>query len=104
MEKGTKKRLGREFWCKTIKNHAQSGQSIPVFCRENGLTQASFYQWRKRLSEGSNTSDRIFTAIEVVKPSRKSMEVVLPGGLVLRFDELVPVDYLRQISAAYVEF
>ena len=51
-------RRGAAQWRALIEQHASSGLSIAAFCREHGLSQASFYQWRRRLvsSEPAETS------------------------------------------------
>lgn len=68
-----------------------------------GLEQATFYAWRKRLGGKDNPVEGVvFTPITVKASILVGSEVVLPGGLVLRFSGLAPVDYLRQLSAAYV--
>ncbi len=103
MKNRTKPRRGREFWITTIKDQGQSGLSVSDFCREQDIEQATFYAWRKRLSVMDNAEDGIvFTAITLKETPLVGSEVLLPGGLVLRFSGLAPVDYLRQLSAAYV--
>lgn len=38
------------FWEYVLAEYVASGLSISEFCRREGVPQASFYQWRKRLS------------------------------------------------------
>jgi transposase-like protein len=49
----TEKRSGKksEYWGERIAEQERSGLSVPRFCREHGLTEQSFYLWRKRLRE-----------------------------------------------------
>ena len=37
-------------WKALLERQAASGQSIEAFCREESITTASFYRWRKQLS------------------------------------------------------
>jgi hypothetical protein len=38
-------------WKALLERQAASGQSIEAFCRSESITTASFYRWRKQLSE-----------------------------------------------------
>jgi putative transposase len=38
-----------------ILNQAESGMPVPEFCREHGMSSASFYKWRAKF-DGMNTS------------------------------------------------
>jgi hypothetical protein len=40
-----------EEWAERIAAQQRSGISVKQFCRERGLTEYSFYTWRKRLAE-----------------------------------------------------
>lgn len=103
MKSGIKARRGREFWEAALKEQVQSGCSVADFCRMKGLEQATFYAWRKRLGVKDNAGEGVvFTPITVKETKLVGSEVLLPGGLVLRFSALAPVDYLRELSAAYV--
>lgn len=37
------------YWQQLLAAQQQSGQSIATFCEQQGISQASFYQWRKKL-------------------------------------------------------
>jgi transposase-like protein len=39
----------REFWKEAIRLWADSGLSVREFCRREGLTEHSFYSWRREL-------------------------------------------------------
>ncbi len=39
------------FWRKTLKEQADGGQSVRAFCRARGLTEPSFYAWRRAIAE-----------------------------------------------------
>ena len=43
----------RELWRQRIAQQGKSGQSIRVFCGEQGLSETGFYAWRKRLRSES---------------------------------------------------
>jgi transposase-like protein len=45
------KRRTQGQWKALLERQAASGQSIEAFCRGQSITTASFYRWRKQLSE-----------------------------------------------------
>lgn len=38
-------------WAEQIAAQQRSGSSVKQFCKERGLTECSFYAWRKRLKQ-----------------------------------------------------
>ena len=38
-------------WAERIAAQQRSGMSVKQFCKEQGLTECSFYAWRKRLKK-----------------------------------------------------
>ena len=47
----TKRNLNKEdFWRRAIRQQGNSGQSVRVWCREQGQSEASFYYWRCALT------------------------------------------------------
>ena len=38
------------YWRRVLEDHRSSGLSIAAFCRERGLSQASFYSWRHKIA------------------------------------------------------
>jgi len=46
-ERGTTK---NDQWRERLTAQERSGVSVRQFCKEQGLTECSFYAWRKRLS------------------------------------------------------
>lgn len=40
-----------KFWRTTLREHAAGGQSVRAFCRERGLSEPSFYAWRRAIAQ-----------------------------------------------------
>jgi transposase-like protein len=40
----------KDFWRELIHLQARSGQQVRAFCSDHGVTEQSFYGWKKRLS------------------------------------------------------
>ena len=62
-------------WKALLERQATSGQSIEAFCREELITTASFYRWRKQLSPTTQTR------VENVNPSSPVPAFVDLGAL-----------------------
>jgi transposase-like protein len=87
------------FWRAAIGQQRRSGQSIRAYCREHDLSEASFYAWRGELKRrravqaekapprsgsGARFLPVRLAAGSVSPPGLTSIEVALPGGVVLR--------------------
>lgn len=45
-------------WREILRRQSESGVSVREFCRSEGLSEPSFYTWRKRLREPSKSGRR----------------------------------------------
>ena len=88
-KKAKRSRADREqFWRDLIERQQQSGQSIREFCDYEGVSQPSFFSWRKRLqSENTRPKSRflpvqIDLADSVASPGR--IEILLDCGKRIR--------------------
>ena len=52
----------RQRWPRELDRGQRSGESIRAFCQRRGLSEASFYGWRRRLGVGS-ISKRLASAV-----------------------------------------
>jgi hypothetical protein len=66
----------RQFWLGHVESQRSSRVSVPEYCREAGLSAASFYVWRSRLSrEASEQAPQGFREVA-------SSTVAEPGAAV----------------------
>jgi len=50
MTSGSVRADGRlAIWQARVDRHRQSGKSVKVFCQNEGISEASFYLWRKKI-------------------------------------------------------
>jgi len=87
-----------EHWKAVIAEQKQSGQTVGSFCHQRGVTQQSFYQWRKRLG-GAQAPVR-FALVETGRPEareRAAVELVLRSGHRLRIAAGVDGTTLRTV-------
>jgi hypothetical protein len=68
-----------EYWRDLIKEQERSGMTVQAFCAEGGLTEASFYHWRKQLRNNAPVS---FALVEHNRGNKARMpvEVTLASG------------------------
>lgn len=86
-------------WADRISAQQRSGTSVKQFCRDQGLTECSFYAWRKRLRE---TGPVRFALVEPSaprqdRPVEASLELVLVTGERLRIGPGVDTATLRTV-------
>ena len=76
-----------EKWRERVQRQARSGLSIAAFCHREGISQPSFYQWRKRLAtEPRPAESPWFVPVQVAEAARaaEGVEIELPGGALVR--------------------
>ena len=90
----------RERWEGLLARQAGSGLSVAEFCRRNDVTQASFYQWRKKLAE-ARSAQQAFVPVSITNTS--GVRVELPGGAVVCLpagDERSLAQVIRLLTAS----
>ena len=86
-------------WAERIAAQQRSGVSVKQFCTEQGLTEYSFYAWRKRLQQ---TGPVRFALVDR-SPRQKehgpeaALELMLPTGERLRISAGVDAATLRTV-------
>ena len=91
-----------EYWRERIAEQERSGMSVHRFCEDQGLTEQSFYLWRKRLRKQQPMR---FALLET-GPARQQaatesgLELVLATGERLRIGAGVDPAVLRRVLEA----
>ena len=73
----------REDWQQLISEHKQSGLTVKAFCQKQGVSEALFYSWRKRVVSGDQPSRFALVATNGVAPTAAELpplQLVLAGG------------------------
>ena len=86
-------------WAERIAAQQRSGTSVKQFCKERGLTECSFYAWRKRLRENGPVR---FALVErgvrrQERTAEAALELVLTTGERLRIGTGVDTATLRTV-------
>ena len=107
-------------WQERLARWRQSGLSISEFCRREGVSPPSFYQWRKRLGTGpgvhrGRTVGRpVFLPVEIANAAEGSsrpaindsaealVEITLQRGVMVRIGARVDESRLRGVLRAVV--
>jgi transposase-like protein len=71
-------------WAELIPQHGQSKLSVSAFCREHGVSDQSFYTWRKRLSGSEPVRFALVEANAPVTKAEAPIELILTSGDRLR--------------------
>ena len=84
-------------WAERIAAQQRGGTSVKQFCKEHGLTEYSFYAWRKRLQESGPVR---FALVErsvrrQERTAEAALELVLATGERLRIGAGVDTATLR---------
>ena len=88
------------YWRRMVTGHSSSGMSIGAYCRRAGVSEASFFLWRKRLGlpksgqiQPSVASSRPVNLVPVrvlppAVPTGHPISVELPNGIWLRVPDV----------------
>jgi hypothetical protein len=92
-----------EEWTERIAAQGRSGMSVKQFCKEQGLTECSFYAWRKRLRNESGPVRFALVERSARRQERTAepvLELVLATGERLRIGAGVDIVTLRSVLNA----
>jgi len=86
-------------WAERIAAQQRSGMSVKQFCQGQGLTEYSFYAWRKRLQESGPVR---FALVERIarrqeRTAEPPLELVLATGERLRISPGADITTLRTV-------
>ena len=86
-------------WAERIATQQRSGISVKQFCKERGLTEYSFYAWRKRLQEREPVRFALVErgARRQEHTAEAALELVLATGERLRIGTGVDTATLRAV-------
>jgi len=91
-----------DYWREQIAEHGRSGVSVKQFCEAQGITEQSFYLWRKRLR---NEPSIRFALVETTPGEQKvasdaSLELIFSKGERLRIGRDADLALLRKVVEA----
>jgi transposase-like protein len=111
MARRGERNYGKErYWRRLLRQWQRSGQGVRSFCLAHGLSEPSFYAWRRTLQERDRQAESrtgrsprqaghslpAFVPVTLV-PSTPLLEVVLRAGRVVRVPAGFDAASLRQL-------
>jgi hypothetical protein len=100
-----------QFWRRKLEQWRRSGLSVRAFCARHGLTEPTFYFWRRTLAQRDEATVR-FVPVQVVPdpladvpptPTGVGLELLLAGGRVLRIGPTFDGPTLQRLLAVLEE-
>ena len=114
-----------QFWRLVVEQQRQGGLNIRTFCRQKGISEPSFYAWRRELQNrdadlaadtdlaaDADTTDGRLIPVEVVNSTDENneqacrrdeknllLEICTPGGFTLRFDQQTTPETISRLLA-----
>lgn len=112
---GQRDRGKERFWRRVLRRWRRSGLSVRRFCEQQGLSEPSFYAWRRTIAERDREASSgrrrrvhdhpvspLFVPLRVT-PSASVLEIVLGQGRVVRVPPGFDPATLRQLLAVLEE-
>lgn len=91
----------RRYWSKLIAEQEASKQQARPFCRERGISEYSFYKWRRRLRQAEPVRFALLETVPVAAAEEDTaLELVLRNGERLRIAKGVEAVTLRLVLDA----
>lgn len=106
------------FWRLLVEEQRGCGLTIRTFCQQKGISEPSFYAWRRELQQRDNEKAKAddncrLIPVDVVDATRdnggrhaadqngqeqtRPLEIVMPGGFTLRFDPQTPPETVGRL-------
>jgi hypothetical protein len=90
----------RALWAGRLQAYADSGMTIRAWCAQQGLTEATFHYWRKRLSMSSSAVTELIAVTLPGRSTEAMLELTTPHGYVIRVANASQIGWLAGILAA----
>ncbi|HIF33443.1 MAG TPA: hypothetical protein EYQ75_17715 [Planctomycetaceae bacterium] len=92
-----------------LEEHGQSKLTVRVFCQREGLSEPSFYSWRKKIAKRDAAA--VFVPVELIDADNNDgvqvesvlsdrLEILTPGGFALRFFHATNTNRLSELLGA----
>lgn len=97
----------QQFWRMVLETFQSSGLSIRQFCKQEGLSEASFYAWRKKMANVQTPDVRKeqihpepFIQVSVPTAESGCLELLLASGHCLRIPSEIDSTFLSGVLSA----
>lgn len=99
------RKLDKErFWLRHIKAWQRTSLTIRAYCQLHHISESTFHSWRRLLKKRvAQQSAFVEIVPEQVSPAPVPLELVLPGGFVLRLPAQFDVASLKRLLSLFAE-
>ena len=73
-----------------------SGMQVRQYCLEQNIQSSTYYYWLKKLQAPIDKKIGSFLQVLPIEQSSR-IEIILPNGVKISFENLVPADYVKQL-------
>ena len=85
------------YWRELVKGQPRSGVSIRQWCQRHGVSEPSFYFWRRELAHRGAGPQIVPVEVSPSSPiSNADLEIELPGPVIVRVRAGCDAELLRQ--------
>lgn len=95
----------RQAWIERLQRFDAAGLTVLDFCRAEGVSTQAFYYWRHKLASPPTDADAATADAPRLLPVRlvasaAPVEVVLPGGAIVRLSPGCDLTFVRAVLDA----
>lgn len=90
----------QQLWAARLREQSASGLNIRAWCALEGVTEATFHYWRKRLSEAQPPATQLIALPLPDRHGEPMLELQTPHGYVIRLGSQAQVAWLGSVLAA----
>ena len=97
----------RELWLARMRRYSQCELTVAQFCRHERVSVPSFYQWKKKLADATESSQAVadkFVPVRVTGPAPSVTPILrLPGGAFIELPGTLGREQLAELVAACLD-
>ena len=86
-------------WTARLRDQANAGVPISKWCKLNGVTEAAFHYWRRRLNRAAPTAPQLVALPFSSARVESMLELETPHGYVIRFYSQEQLGWLGAVLA-----
>ena len=96
-QRGPRRSEGKEqFWRRIVDGHSKSQQSVREWCDRHGVSEPSFYAWRRELGKRDAVPSEPALLPVTIRSLAVPIEIAWPGGVLVRVSASCDLQLLRQ--------
>lgn len=89
-----------ELWTERVSACRQSGKSVRDWCRENGISEKTYYYWQRRIFQACQTEAPTFAEVTIPESRHEPAAVLRYGDLSIEIQNSADSETIHAIIAA----